>query len=954
MPGAFRLWPAFLSLALGAAACSTPARPGPSAGTPPLIAGAGPLKSLTLESLRLNTLKPIPYIPTLRFVSEYCRFDTPRPDAWGPGKALGALWRYDLPYESEVRGLAVDSQGRTLSLGLPKKGPDSVLHVLDGSGRPSDRISLPGDTRDIRTGVLAGTEVFLSLSAEALEIRDLAAGTAFRIRVDVADYALMDLDGDGNSGLAVIGGFEEKSVRVYDTDGSEIWAGSPVKSPAGLAAGRLFGMDSESLMAFGGGYRGTEAKILSRTGKTVGSFDLPSWPRVKALADLDGGDAKFVMVRGGGGGKHDTLDVWNIGKDTMTLEARGDLGWAESEVMDFADLDGDGRKEILLGTKTGWLLVFSSRAELVAQYKFVQEVTHLAAGDFTGDGIDDAVVAIAGIPPQVFGLSVGLIPENETPKGAAAEPLVARMTSGHYAVSKAAGEEALALDENARRKIAAELAAVIASGKGENRWMAAFALQKLGSSASAAADILIAASREGDHSLCTASLRALTAAAPDHKGTVPALARALADPQCRYTAVTELRNLGLKAKGAVPALIERIRENDISCLCAGVLKNLGTAAQPAIAELVAIVERVPTCRDAGAALRRIGPDAVDALLPLLAHRRMEVRAEAVRILDSYGPKAEAALPAFESLLSVQGEDSSEIYNEVIVALGSIGKKAVPILLRALDTKDTDRRSRAAYAVSRIGRPAVSKLIETLERGTPEARKGAAQACINLGPDAVEAVPALIAALSHEDPGLREAAADALSLVGPEVKKAASALEKAAEDKIPEVRAAAKRALLAARRMYPNPEAARKNAAKALADQKQTARSLKDENWYTRLMAAAELTGAGPAGVEALTYLLEDGNWQVRHEAARRLAWTEASGVAALAKLILLLDDPSLVVRSRAARTLGKLGRDAMKLEGREGPGIQATLKALGEAAKDADPYVSSAAARALASIQEKP
>ncbi|OIO12241.1 MAG: hypothetical protein AUJ52_00560 [Elusimicrobia bacterium CG1_02_63_36] len=951
-PWESRLRPALFSLVLGAAACSTAPKSGLGAGIAPLNAGTD-----TLESFKLNAIKPIPYIPTLRFVSEYSRFDTPRPDAWGAGKALGALWRYDLPYESEVRGLAVDSQGRTLCLGRPKRGPDSVLHVLDGSGRSSDRISLPGDTREIRSGVLAGTEVLISMNSGALEIRDLAAETGYRVPVDVADYALADLDGNGNTGLAVIGGFEEKSVRVYDSDGSEIWAGSPIKSPAGLAAGRLFGMDSESLVAFGGGYRGTEAKILSRTGAALGSIELPSWPRVKAIADLGGGVAKFVMVRGGSGGKHDTLDVWNIGRDTMTLEARGDLGWAEAELMTFADLDGDGRKEILLGTKTGWLLVFSSRAELIAQYKFVQEVTHLAAGDFTSDGIDDAVVAIAGIPPQVFGLSVGLIPENETPEGAASEPLVARLTSGHYAVSKAAGEEALAMDETARREIAAELSAVIAGGKGETRWLAAFALQKLGPSASAAADILIAASREGDHSLCTASLRALTAAAPDHKGTIPALSEALADPQCRYTAVTELRNLGPKAKGAVPALIERIRENDISCLCAGVLKVVGKAAKPAIAELVGIVERVPSCRDAGAALRRIGPDALDALLPLLAHRRTEVRVEAVRILDSYGPEAEAALPAFESLLREQGQDSFEIYIEVAAALGSIGEKAVPILVRALDTKDADRRSRAAYAVSRIGRPAVSKLIETLESGTPDAREGAAQACINLGPDAVGAVPALIAALSHEDPELRTRAADALSVVGPAGKKAVAALERAAEDNIPEVREAAKRALLATRRVHPDPAAARKNAAKALADdssQRDASRAFKDENWYARQTAAAGLTGAGPGGVKALTYLLEDGNWQVRHEAARRLAWSEAPAVAAIPKLIRLLDDPSLDVRARAALTLGKLGRDAMKGEGREGAGIQATLKALGQAAKDADPDVSSAALRALASIQRKP
>lgn len=896
-------------LSLCAASCAAPSKikPAPPAPLTPL---AGRLGKLHLEKL-----KPIPYIPPMRFVSEYHRFDTPRPDAWGPGKALGALWRYNLPYESTLRGLTVDSQGRALCLDLPKNGPGSLLHVVDGSGRLTEQIALPGDTRNIAAGDVGGTAVFLSLNGEALEVRDLAGKTGYKAPVDAADFALADLDGDGLRKLAVIGGFEEKSVRVYDSDGTEVWAQSSVESPSGLAAGRLFGMGSDSIVAFGGGFQGTGAKVFSRTGKIAGSFELPSWPRAKALASLDGGDAKFVMVHAWAGGKHDTLDVWNIGKDTMTLEARGGLGWAVSEVMTFADLDGDGRKEILLGTNNGWLLVFSSKAELVAQYNFGREVTHLAAGDFTGDGVDDAVAAIKGIPPEVFGLSVGRIPEGETPGSAAGEPLVGRLVSGHYEVSRAAIDEALAMDEANRRELAAELASVVRDGKGESRWLAAYALQKLGAAASGTADILIAAAGAGDDSLCTASLRALTAAAPDHPGTIQALSKALADSQCHYTAVTELRNLGPKAKRAVPALIGKIRENDISCLCAGVLKAIGPDAKPAILELVGIIERVPTCREAGAALQLIGPDAVPALLPLLVHYRAEVRAEAIRILSSYGERADAAIPALESILKTQGADSLEAYTDAAKALGSIGKRAVPVLLRAIDVKDPGRRFRAAYALSRIGKPAVSKLIEVLETGTPEAREGAAQACISLGPDAAEAVPALAKALEHENPDIRTGAALALTFIGPAARKAVPALQKAAEDKIEGVGEAAKRALLAAQRDYPDFTAAGKNAAKALAEdpgQIETAKLLKDENWYVRQIAASGLTGAGPGGVKALTCLLEDGNWQVRLEAARRLAWTEAPAVEAITALESLLDEPSLEVRERAELTLSKLKNDAAK------------------------------------------
>ncbi|TPW20055.1 MAG: hypothetical protein FD126_2066, partial [Elusimicrobia bacterium] len=151
----------------------------------------------------------------------------------------------------------------------------------------------------------------------------------------------------------------------------------------------------------------SEAVLLDAAGRVEGVHRFEGWYRILRLADLGGAGAQAVTVQSFGGGRRDRLQVWDVAPTTWTLRAEVELGWADVESVAFPDLDGDGKREIALGAKNGWLLVFSRTGELLSEFKFVSDVSRLAAGDLNADRADELLVGVETIPPQVFAVAVG-------------------------------------------------------------------------------------------------------------------------------------------------------------------------------------------------------------------------------------------------------------------------------------------------------------------------------------------------------------------------------------------------------------------------------------------------------------------------------------------------------------------------------------------------------------------
>jgi 3-methyladenine DNA glycosylase AlkC len=189
------------------------------------------------------------------------------------------------------------------------------------------------------------------------------------------------------------------------------------------------------------------------------------------------------------------------------------------------------------------------------------------------------------------------------------------------------------------------------------------------------------------------------------------------------------------------------------------------------------------------------------------------------------------------------------------------------------------------------------LIQALEDEELEVRRSAALALGEMGPAAVDAVPALIRALEDENVFVRRDAADALGDIGPGAVEAVPALIQALGDENDYVRMAARYAL---RNIGPE-------AVPVLIE------ALGDENSKVRLCAADALGAIGPEAKEAVPALIQalgDEEVYVRGAAAVALGVIGPEAKEAVPALIRALEDENVFVRRDAAGALTNItGQD---------------------------------------------
>jgi hypothetical protein len=164
-----------------------------------------------------------------------------------------------------------------------------------------------------------------------------------------------------------------------------------------------------------------------------------------------------------------------------------------------------------------------------------------------------------------------------------------------------------------------------------------------------------------------------------------------------------------------------------------------------------------------AAVSRIGPKAVPALLPLLDDEQLGPQAGRI-LFQVAGAESFARVPDLLSCLRGKPAVSRYCGDVLVKVCGPKAAAHTALLSGALADKDALVRTYAATALGRIGAPAKS------------------------------AVPALVKALGDAESAVRLSAAAALGRMGAAARSAVPALKKAAIDPVPEVARAARAAL----------------------------------------------------------------------------------------------------------------------------------------------------------------
>lgn len=220
-------------------------------------------------------------------------------------------------------------------------------------------------------------------------------------------------------------------------------------------------------------------------------------------------------------------------------------------------------------------------------------------------------------------------------------------------------------------------------------------------------------------------------------------------------------------------------------------------------------------------LERLGPDAAQKLLPLLADPLLEVRrGAAFHLLSSFDPAVPEQVAAFQKLLDDKDPTVRNIGFQAIKQLppaalaaaspqlvslldpahetkpdnraavarlaGNLGQRGAPFsasLEKAATTDGDDRvRAAATFAFAQVASPpesAVPLLRQVLKDAKPAVRLVAAGRLRNLALKAEAAAADLGTALADDDEGVRTAAAEALVRIGP---PAVTALRTALEGK----------------------------------------------------------------------------------------------------------------------------------------------------------------------------
>ena len=365
---------------------------------------------------------------------------------------------------------------------------------------------------------------------------------------------------------------------------------------------------------------------------------------------------------------------------------------------------------------------------------------------------------------------------------------------------------------------------------------------------------------------------------PDAADAVPALAKLLDNEkrlEVRREAILALAAIGPKAAPAVPELIaaldgeERINAGP-AAYALGCIGQEAKAAEEKLKELADSEDSSALLQTACLwALAKLNPDdeeleraVVPRLIEALKAPNQQIRETAARALIDLGPDPEFTRPLVQQVMQ---DASPEMLNEILGALASLGEKAVPRLIKALEY--TDARPKAAAIIARIGpaaKDAVPALIEALGDDKAETRSEVLFALAAIGPDAKEAVPEVAKALDDPDEDVCYAACYALGRIGPAAVAAKAELQKKLADADQFLSMASAWALA---QIDPQCSETCKTSVPVLVG------ALKQPDAITRIHAAEALQCLGPLAKDAVASLkkaLEDDDEQVREAAAEAL------------------------------------------------------------------------------------
>jgi HEAT repeat protein len=436
-----------------------------------------------------------------------------------------------------------------------------------------------------------------------------------------------------------------------------------------------------------------------------------------------------------------------------------------------------------------------------------------------------------------------------------------------------AAAKSLARMQRHRPAVVVSLARTLKDSVAGARRTACYGLGQLGPVAVGAATDLNAALADDDESVRNAAITALARLGP---GAIPTLVEALGDrnPVRREGALEALRHVTGDRSIAVPRVVELLDDGDpqVAKTAPFVLAELN-AVDGASDALIRLIRnsKDPGVRQAAVwALRKANRDAdrvVSALIAAISDSDSGVASLAIDGLNELGPRASAAESA---ILPICRDDSSFLYASAVTALGSLRSPSVMVSLTEFlqHHKNPSGRLNAALGLAKFGAPARPVLIGALADKDPLVQIAVIRAIYDID-GRCDHVEQLVDVLQHPD---FDPVNGSLTSI-----MAAMALEHIGAD----ARAAAP-------------------VLRQMIDLYDLSLSL------AAIKALWKITGSKDEVLPAYFNLLAIGDAQVRGGVADALGIMGPAAASAKSRLVLLLEDDEVFVRTAAMRALAKL------------------------------------------------
>lgn len=159
-------------------------------------------------------------------------------------------------------------------------------------------------------------------------------------------------------------------------------------------------------------------------------------------------------------------------------------------------------------------------------------------------------------------------------------------------------------------------------------------------------------------------------------------------------------------------------------------------------------------------LAKLGPPLAQALTTALADPDVAIRLQVVDLIARFHDDIKELSPVLRTILDQEKDE--DVRAAATQVLGQLkGDDAVSGLIRALEDEDAVVRGRASLALGRLGKAAVPELRKLLKTGNRDTRASALNALGRIGPDAVASVPEVRGLIDGDEPLLKSLAADAL-------------------------------------------------------------------------------------------------------------------------------------------------------------------------------------------------